>query len=292
MSIRWIVAAAGCLGLALLTLNAAPDLHFDRRRRVGRRAADLGLPRGRQAGEPELHPQRRRRQGRQARRRSRARSCCSISGRPGAAPARSRFPGSSSSRTSTARTDCRWSASPSTTRRRSSSPTSQQMKMNYPVLQGLDHDDMQDAYGPMFGIPVTIVISRDGKMCAKHVGLSSKDALRERRSSRCCSGMIGAMLKGFTHARLACGCRVAFREGVEGSPGHRRHRREVARLHAAAARARPADVRLSRSAASVDAPRPAGRRRVRRRGLSAASFARRRFVLPPASPDIAQIPFG
>jgi hypothetical protein len=26
------------------------------------------------------------------------------------------------------------------------------------------------------------------------------------------------MLKGFTHARLSCGCRVAFREGVEGSP--------------------------------------------------------------------------
>ena len=26
------------------------------------------------------------------------------------------------------------------------------------------------------------------------------------------------MLKGFTHAHLACGCRIAFREGVEGSP--------------------------------------------------------------------------
>jgi hypothetical protein len=25
-------------------------------------------------------------------------------------------------------------------------------------------------------------------------------------------------MKGFTHARLACGCRLAFREGVEGSP--------------------------------------------------------------------------
>ncbi len=24
-------------------------------------------------------------------------------------------------------------------------------------------------------------------------------------------------MKGFTHARLACGCRVAFRDGVEGS---------------------------------------------------------------------------
>lgn len=26
------------------------------------------------------------------------------------------------------------------------------------------------------------------------------------------------MLKGFTSARLACGCRLAFRDGVEGSP--------------------------------------------------------------------------
>ena len=26
------------------------------------------------------------------------------------------------------------------------------------------------------------------------------------------------MLKGFTSARLACGCRITFREGVEGSP--------------------------------------------------------------------------
>ena len=26
------------------------------------------------------------------------------------------------------------------------------------------------------------------------------------------------MLKGFTHARLACGCRAGFREGVSGSP--------------------------------------------------------------------------
>ena len=30
--------------------------------------------------------------------------------------------------------------------------------------------------------------------------------------------MMADMLKGFTHARLACGCRLAFREGVEGSP--------------------------------------------------------------------------
>lgn len=47
-------------------------------------------------------------------------------------------------------------------------------KMNYPVLLGLNHDDIQNAYGPLWGIPVTAVISRDGKICAKHSGISSK----------------------------------------------------------------------------------------------------------------------
>ena len=47
--------------------------------------------------------------------------------------------------------------------------------MNYPVLQGLHHDDIQDAYGPLWGIPVTTIISRDGKICAKHSGISSKE---------------------------------------------------------------------------------------------------------------------
>lgn len=26
------------------------------------------------------------------------------------------------------------------------------------------------------------------------------------------------MMKGFSHARLACGCRIGFRDGIEGSP--------------------------------------------------------------------------
>jgi len=55
-------------------------------------------------------------------------------------------------------------------------PYVETMKMNYPVLQGLDHDDIQDAYGPMFGIPVTTIISRDGKVCLKHAGLASKSS--------------------------------------------------------------------------------------------------------------------
>jgi thiol-disulfide isomerase/thioredoxin len=58
-----------------------------------------------------------------------------------------------------------------------------QMKMNYTVLQGLDQDAMQDAYGPLYGIPVTVLISRDGKMCHKHVGLSSKDSFEKEIKS-------------------------------------------------------------------------------------------------------------
>lgn len=62
-------------------------------------------------------------------------------------------------------------------------PYVMQMKMNYPVLQGLGHDDMQDAFGPMFGIPVTAIISRDGKICAKHAGLSSKEEFEKQIKS-------------------------------------------------------------------------------------------------------------
>jgi cytochrome c biogenesis protein CcmG/thiol:disulfide interchange protein DsbE len=49
------------------------------------------------------------------------------------------------------------------------------LKMNYPVLLGLDRDDVQDAYGPMLGIPVSVLISRDGKVCGRHTGLAAKD---------------------------------------------------------------------------------------------------------------------
>jgi thiol-disulfide isomerase/thioredoxin len=58
-------------------------------------------------------------------------------------------------------------------------PFAAEMKMNYPILQGLGHDDVQDAFGPIWGIPVTVVISRDGKICAKHTGMSSKAAFEK-----------------------------------------------------------------------------------------------------------------
>ena len=57
------------------------------------------------------------------------------------------------------------------------------LKMNYPVLQGLGHDDIQDAYGPLWGIPVTVVISRDGRICTKHIGFSAKESFEKEIKS-------------------------------------------------------------------------------------------------------------
>ena len=54
------------------------------------------------------------------------------------------------------------------------------MKMNYIVLQGLGNEKVQDAYGPMLGLPVTVLISRDGRICAKHTGMASKEALEQQ----------------------------------------------------------------------------------------------------------------
>ena len=55
-------------------------------------------------------------------------------------------------------------------------PFADQMQMNYPVLVGDGRDDLkEDAYGPLWGIPTTVLIGRDGRICRRHVGMSSKE---------------------------------------------------------------------------------------------------------------------
>jgi thiol-disulfide isomerase/thioredoxin len=51
-------------------------------------------------------------------------------------------------------------------------PYAQKMKMSYPVLDGdAQQDKIDDAYGPLFGLPMSFIISRDGRICQKHLGL-------------------------------------------------------------------------------------------------------------------------
>ena len=58
-------------------------------------------------------------------------------------------------------------------------PYAAQMKMNYPVLVGKDHEDVQDAFGPLWGIPVTVFVGRDGNIALKHSGIATKEQFEQ-----------------------------------------------------------------------------------------------------------------
>jgi peroxiredoxin len=59
-------------------------------------------------------------------------------------------------------------------------PFAAEFKMNYPVLQGLGRDDVTDALGPILGLPTTLVIGRDGRICAAHAGMTSKETFENQ----------------------------------------------------------------------------------------------------------------
>ena len=49
-------------------------------------------------------------------------------------------------------------------------PFAKRFKINYPLLVGADREDVQKAYGPIFGVPTTFIIDRNGRICIRHVG--------------------------------------------------------------------------------------------------------------------------
>lgn len=56
-------------------------------------------------------------------------------------------------------------------------PFARDMKINYPVLNGDEQQDAIDnAYGPLFGLPMSFIIGRDGRICQKHLGLPGATA--------------------------------------------------------------------------------------------------------------------
>jgi thiol-disulfide isomerase/thioredoxin len=50
-------------------------------------------------------------------------------------------------------------------------------KMNYPILDGNGREDVEEAFGPMWGLPTSVIIGRDGKVAAKYSGIRSKSQL-------------------------------------------------------------------------------------------------------------------
>ncbi len=54
-------------------------------------------------------------------------------------------------------------------------PFAKRFKVNYPLVVGVDREDVQKAYGPIFGVPMTFMIGRNGRICMKHAGQVSKE---------------------------------------------------------------------------------------------------------------------
>jgi cytochrome c biogenesis protein CcmG/thiol:disulfide interchange protein DsbE len=53
-----------------------------------------------------------------------------------------------------------------------------EMNITYPILVGSDRTDItDDAYGPMWGIPVSFLIGKDGTICHRFMGLAMKEQL-------------------------------------------------------------------------------------------------------------------
>jgi thiol-disulfide isomerase/thioredoxin len=50
-------------------------------------------------------------------------------------------------------------------------------KTNYPLVQV--SAEVEDAYGPVFGLPTSILIARDGSVCKRHFGPLSKEQLEK-----------------------------------------------------------------------------------------------------------------
>ena len=56
-------------------------------------------------------------------------------------------------------------------------PFAAEYGINYPLLVGNGREDVQDAFGPMWGIPVSVIVGRDGKIVKKHSGIASKEQI-------------------------------------------------------------------------------------------------------------------
>ena len=58
-----------------------------------------------------------------------------------------------------------------------------QFSVNYPMLAGRDvEDNIQKATGGIWGMPTSFLIGRDGKVLAKHLGLTPKAVLEKEIS--------------------------------------------------------------------------------------------------------------
>jgi thiol-disulfide isomerase/thioredoxin len=56
-----------------------------------------------------------------------------------------------------------------------------QEKMNYPIVLG--NDDLAAKFGGLIGLPTTVIISKDGKIAKRFIGLANHDELQKEIES-------------------------------------------------------------------------------------------------------------
>lgn len=62
-------------------------------------------------------------------------------------------------------------------------PFAKQFKINYPLVVGADREDVQNAFGPIFAVPISVIVGRDGRMCVKHIGPATKEQFESEIAS-------------------------------------------------------------------------------------------------------------
>jgi thiol-disulfide isomerase/thioredoxin len=50
-----------------------------------------------------------------------------------------------------------------------------EFKVNYPLLDASRRTDVEEAFGPMWGLPTTFIVDREGRIAKKRTGISTKE---------------------------------------------------------------------------------------------------------------------
>ena len=58
-------------------------------------------------------------------------------------------------------------------------PFADTIKVNYPLLDANNRKDVEDAFGPMWGLPTSVIVGRDGKVAKRHSGIATKEQFKQ-----------------------------------------------------------------------------------------------------------------
>jgi len=58
-------------------------------------------------------------------------------------------------------------------------PFADTLAVNYPLLDANNRKDVEDAFGPMWGLPTTVIVGRDGKVAKRHSGIATKEQFKQ-----------------------------------------------------------------------------------------------------------------